>query len=809
VNKPVALNIHPILALDSRFDFDTAKRFIELIRGDANSLMQFRALFESQEAKRRFDNLTSDERATKRRNYPGRLSELAPRLQRMNKSGYAIFVALNEFGGGGRKKENLVAAHVIPLDLDGAPLPDDWQVQPHWIQETSPGRYQCFFVIERTTDIVAVEDIARRLASHYGGDPAVCDATHVFRVPGFYHQKGKPFRVDVILENDFDPPRKLSDFYFLPALPPRKSLAPAGVGVLDEETAQLLLDALNALKFGNEESWRPFAMALHAASGGDEAVRDVFLDWCEDDPNPKYSRDNNQARWDSFRLDKDSMIGIGTLIKICRAHGVSEKTLHAVFNNESDDFDGELDPDFDMSEPKRHARIVKLNEVSADNIDLVFKLVNMGGKARIVYMGKSSIDKSVRVPEVWGVEDFRHALRNKYVQVESKTTKDGNELVAVKTMPLADWWLTRKDRYTYDGIIFDAAPPESEQDEINLWQGYGVGENPHGDWSLLRNHIRDVIASGDAASDAYVIKWLAWAVQNPTRHCEVALVLISAEKGTGKGFLGRSMCRLFGSHGLHISNRNHLVGKFNAHFMQVGFMFCDEVLWPGHKEDEGILKSLITEPVLLVEPKGINAYQAVNSLKIMMASNEPWVVPASGNDRRYAVFDVSTKHKQDHRYFAHISEQLEGGGLGAMLSDLRTMDLGTWHPRQEIPQTEALARQKELTAEPEVKLMGDILESGALPGKAGKPNRARATEFYDYFRKRAKLLHYWTDNQFIDFLEKLGAKRIRSNGTVWVFPTLQEARDRFRAARPWWPPFDPAAREWESEFRDVEGDDDD
>jgi len=98
--------------------------------------------------------------------------------------------------------------------------------------------------------------------------------------------------------------------------------------------------------------------------------------------------------------------------------------------------------------------------------------------------------------------------------------------------------------------------------------------------------------------------------------------------------------------------------------------------------------------------------------------------------------------------------------------------------------------------------MGDILESGALPGRAGKPNRARATELYDYFRKRAKSLNYWSDNQFVEFLQELGAQRIRSNGTVWVFPPLQEVRTRFRALRPWWPDFDHAMTEWESEFDD-------
>jgi hypothetical protein len=43
---------------------------------------------------------------------------------------------------------------------------------------------------------------------------------------------------------------------------------------------------------------------------------------------------------------------------------------------------------------------------------------------------------------------------------------------------------------------------------------------------------------------------------------------------------------------------------------------------------------------------------------------------------------------------------------------------------------------------------------------------------------------------------------------VYFFPLLEEVRARFRTARPWWPPFDPMITEWESEFGDMESDDD-
>jgi hypothetical protein len=393
-------------------------------------------------------------------------------------------------------------------------------------------------------------------------------------------------------------------------------------------------------------------------------------------------------------------------------------------------------------------------------------------------------------------------LRNKTVTVSTKSEGDD---VSERRMRLAEWWLSKKDRYTYNGLTFDSTQCESEADEINLWRGFGVKENLGGDWRLMRKHIRDVIANGDAASDSYIMKWLAWAVQNPTKHCEVAIVFLSLEKGTGKGFLCRAMCSIFGAHGLHISQRSHLVGKFNAHFMQCGLLFCDEVIWPGHKDDEGVFKALVTEPTLTIEPKGVNAYSVLNALKLMLASNEKWVVPASGNERRYAVFEVSDKRKQDHGYFDRITEQLNNGGLGAMLHDLLAMDLEGWHPRQDIPQTEALARQKELTASPEVTIMGDILDSGELPGRHGKPNRARASDLYDYMRRRSKALSYWSDKEFAKFIEEMGAKRVRSNGSAWDFLPLQEARARFREERPWWPAFNTTMTDWESEFF---GDDD-
>src|SRR5262249_45446412 len=155
--------------------------------------------------------------------------------------------------------------------------------------------------------------------------------------------------------------------------------------------------------------------------------------------------------------------------------------------------------------------------------------------------------------------------------------------------------------------------------------------------------ICNVLANGDKKAADYILRWLAWSVQHPDELAEAALVL-RGWKGSGKGVFGHAIRIIFGEHGLHISNQAHLTGKFNGHLRSCLFLCGDEAFWAGDKQEEGVLKSLITEKTLLIEQKGIDAVQWLNRLHILMSANAEWVVPASHDERRYAVFDVSNRY---------------------------------------------------------------------------------------------------------------------------------------------------------------------
>jgi hypothetical protein len=59
-----------------------------------------------------------------------------------------------------------------------------------------------------------------------------------------------------------------------------------------------------------------------------------------------------------------------------------------------------------------------------------------------------------------------------------------------------------------------------------------------------------------------------------------------------------------------------------------------------------------------------------NFIRLIVASNNDWVVPAGLEERRFFVLDISDKYMQNHEYFKKLFDQMDNGGREAMLHDL-------------------------------------------------------------------------------------------------------------------------------------------
>ena len=333
---------------------------------------------------------------------------------------------------------------------------------------------------------------------------------------------------------------------------------------------------------------------------------------------------------------------------------------------------------------------------------------NIGGACKIIEevpdetMGRSQITYS-------SFADLRNRYSNRFVQVG--TDKEGKPI----NKKLGDYWLGHAMRAQYDFIKF--MPNGAPKNVFNLWRGFGVNPQP-GDCSLFLEHVKENICSGNEEWYEYMLGWMARAVQNPATQGEVAVVLRGG-KGTGKGTFATEFGKLFGRHFLHVANPGHLVGNFNAHLKDAVCLFADEAFFAGDRKHESVLKMLITEDTIPIEAKFVDVQPYKNYIHLIMASNDPHVIRATGDERRFFALNVKEAHKQDIDYFGAIREQMENGGSEALLFFLQNYDLSGFNVRN-VPQTDALQEQKQLSMDADEEWWFKKLEDGRMQGHDGE-----------------------------------------------------------------------------------------
>lgn len=582
--------------------------------------------------------------------------------------------------------------------------------------------------------------------------------------------------------------------------PPSQSVtrkASSGVGTeWSAREEERIRSALEAIPAEGYDQWVQVGMALSSLdwerSDGSSIAFDLFDEWSSTKPD-LYSLDQTEKKWASFGRGRAG-ITLGTLYHIAEQHGwqgyaapeakdpfnpfgETPRVEHANGHVNGSLLEG-------LSSPNSESPLIRLSEHYS-------VIGDVGGKCLVMGWTASHADETVQVPSFQTFRSFAERYGHRYVAIEKKDK--------VESVQLGAQWLKWGRRPTYDRIdLLPGQPPviPGPPSILNLWRGFSV--NPaRGSWERMKAHIAEVLANNDPLCLDYIMRWSAWAIQNPGERAEAALVFRGG-KGSGKGTFAHAMRRLFGAHGLHIANSKHLVGSFNAHLRNCLLLYADEAFWAGDKQGESTLKALITEATLTIEQKGVDVVQWRNRIHLIMTANAQWVVPASHDERRYAMFNVSETHIGDKSYFDKLHTEMENGGLAAMLHDLQHAELGAWHPRF-IPQTQALTEQKIQSMGLLQEWWGAVLNDARVPAcEKGAADLAMAQYILHHIREFNHRLIDLTPARLGRFLSEQGCIKIhRASGNAWRFPTLAEAREKWARRYAGWQ-WEREAREWEA-----------
>ncbi len=285
-----------------------------------------------------------------------------------------------------------------------------------------------------------------------------------------------------------------------------------------------------------------------------------------------------------------------------------------------------------------------------------------------------------------------------------------------KPRPISMAWMEWSSRRQYEGVVFqpqkDAGPRW-----YNLWRGFRVQPSAtaiHPSVAAFMEHALENVCNGDQELFHWLLGYFAHLIQRPWEKPLVALVF-KGKKGTGKNALVERVGHLLGSHFLVADDDRYLLGNFNSHLEANLFFVLDEAAWAGDKKAEGRLKGLITGAQHNIERKGKEPYAIDNLTRVAIIGNEDWLVPASQDERRFAVFNLGEGRMQDRKFFIDMREGMEQGGYACLLRCLLDFDLSTVDVN-DAPKTQALTEQKLASMTPIQEWWYDCLRSGQIAG---------------------------------------------------------------------------------------------
>lgn len=347
------------------------------------------------------------------------------------------------------------------------------------------------------------------------------------------------------------------------------------------------------------------------------------------------------------------------------------------------------------------------------------------------------------------------------------------------------WWESRRKR-KYIRLVFDPGA-HTEDDEYNLWTGFTFEPTDHGDCSLFLDHIRANICNGNAEHFHWVMCWMADLIQRPGRKPGVAIVLRGGE-GIGKGFFAEMLGALISRHYMAITSEPHITGKFNSHLANKILVFVDEAACSGEKKTQAVLYGLVTEPSAVIEFKGKDAASIKSYLRLILASNNAWVVPANMDARRWAVFDVGSHAKNNKQYFIDISDQMRNGGYQKLMEILMHWEIDI-NIANNSPKTSALLDQKIASFSSDKAWWFEVLCSGDI-GFGAWPLRASKKDLYKGYlswcsaRQVRNVISYEVCMKTIKFLcGRPEEQRIpRKNINDFIFQDLDICRAAFDEA---------------------------
>lgn len=405
-----------------------------------------------------------------------------------------------------------------------------------------------------------------------------------------------------------------------------------------------------------------------------------------------------------------------------------------------------------------------------------YYFLNLSGKPAILkmYTGEEGLKY-----EYSSIYDFKQFHVEEHFMVEGRKYPEKRYF--------ADQWLEDPAlRTRYEKCVFDPSGKDLGDKIFNFWTGFV--EPKKGDVSVFLNHI-DMLIDGTTEQKEHLVKLIAHQIRFPHVQSGTSIAL-RGPQGAGKTTISMCIAAMCPNHCKVVDDTEDLFG-FNSETLHTKYFFMEEAVWGGNKSSEGKLKNAITADTRAIKIKNLTGTTIKNYAFYIFTSNEDWMVPVGPGDRRFNVFDCTSKLEATPGYFEKFYEWLHGEGKHALLHYfLYEIDLEGFNPKKAID-TKAKTDLKTLSLKPVEKFIYNLLSSEIdyqplLTDGWEEEVRLTRADLYSFFlentstnrveqgefsRKLASIFDFvpnWKDNW-----------KDRKNGGFYKLPSKAECRTMF------------------------------
>jgi len=282
--------------------------------------------------------------------------------------------------------------------------------------------------------------------------------------------------------------------------------------------------------------------------------------------------------------------------------------------------------------------------------------------------------------------------------------KNGDEIVKVNIKRLIKNLSTSINNF--NGVSFYPFGPKALQNTpesiFNIFTGFlhQYKEDFVPDEKIVdtfRNMYKEILCNNVEKSFEFEMKKLAHMIQRPEIKTE-AVSIFKAGQGVGKSFLLMFLMKyVFGKHlSITIYDQKQLTNKFNSHLMGKLFCILEEGVDLGNANDISMFKGMIRAPIINIEYKGINVFDAMDCcMNFFIATNNDYNRLLGESDERTANFNIcNEKYKRNTKYFGEMSSILNNYKAGENIFHyLANMDISEFDVR-DVPENEEKLRKK-------------------------------------------------------------------------------------------------------------------